>query len=854
MLTAFLLLIAIIPYYGSVAGAAGGSGWPVYNGDSGTDKSLMSVAYGEGEFVAVGEAGTILSSSDGLSWTPHQQDANIHFTSVTYGHDQFVAVGNSKNVYTSEDGKSWTAHAVADASPFFTVVYGDGVYVATGFANAWTSPDGKNWTKRDFTGYLQSGSAYGNNSFVTVGQAGHMMRSGDDGETWSPINVDENHYLDSVAYGNGVFVAVGNNAGYTSADGISWTMREVRGASVIFADGIFAAMGWTGELFTSADGIVWTERSRPTPLALNDIAYGNDSYIAVGRYGEIVQYDFEHTVSFDSQGGSPVASISDVSWGATIAEPAVPVKSGFTFLGWYTEENPTMPWNFGTDKVTSDLTLYAKWAEASGEPELYLVYFLTEEGSSIVEVKSGSTITEPVAPKRSGYTFAGWYKDPELTIPWNFSTDKVTFHVMLIAKWEATPPVEPETYAVIFNSQGGSAVADVKGLVAGATISAPPVPTRSGYTFEGWYKDAGYATAWNFSTDTVTANTTLYAKWAAIPSGGGDPGPIIPGPVQPQGPIVSNNGNLSLPAGREGEVSLGDEIFIEIPANAITKSLILTIEKRLTADGLLTGKETLVSSVFEVLKNFPENFSAPIKLALRFDPSKLGEGQKPVIFYYDETKQEWVEIGGVVSGDRITAKVDHFTKFAVFGVGEPAQTGADFDDISGHWAEETIRQAASAGIATGYEDGSFKPNRTVTRAEFAVMLMNALKSSGEESELAFEDAANIPAWARIAVALAVQAGIITGYEDGTFRPDDVITRAEMAAMIANALKPTPQASAATGFADDADIPVWAKDAAAALQKLGVMEGTGDNLFRPDAQATRAQAVTILTRMQEQLIR
>ena len=128
------------------------------------------------------------------------------------------------------------------------------------------------------------------------------------------------------------------------------------------------------------------------------------------------------------------------------------------------------------------------------------------------------------------------------------------------------------------------------------------------------------------------------------------------------------------------------------------------------------------------------------------------------------------------------------------------------------------------------------------------MLMNALKPQGEGAELTFTDTAKIGAWAQKAVAQAVQAGIIKGYADGTFRPDAEITRAEMAVMIANALGQSIEANAATGFADDKDIPAWAKGSVAFVKQAGIVQGKGDNKFAPQDHATRAEAVTVLLNM------
>jgi len=148
-------------------------------------------------------------------------------------------------------------------------------------------------------------------------------------------------------------------------------------------------------------------------------------------------------------------------------------------------------------------------------------------------------------------------------------------------------------------------------------------------------------------------------------------------------------------------------------------------------------------------------------------------------------------------------------------------------------------------VGGGYPDRTFRPNRPVTRAEFTVMLVNALKLEGDGADLPFTDRDRIQAWARRAVSPAVRSGIVRGYDDGTFRPDAYITRAEMAVMVAAALGFRPEAATATGFRDDADIPAWAKGAVEALRSAGVVAGKGENRFDPHASATRAEAVKIL---------
>ncbi|MFD0711400.1 S-layer homology domain-containing protein [Paenibacillus sp. GCM10027626] len=178
----------------------------------------------------------------------------------------------------------------------------------------------------------------------------------------------------------------------------------------------------------------------------------------------------------------------------------------------------------------------------------------------------------------------------------------------------------------------------------------------------------------------------------------------------------------------------------------------------------------------------------------------------------------------------------------------PVKPAVTLSDIAGHWAEAAIKQAVAIGVVRGYPDGTFKPNRNITRAEFTVMLAGALQLEGEGKPDAFTDREKIGAWASRAVAQAAQAGLIRGYADGSFRPEAAVTRAEMAAIVARALHLPADPKAGTGFADDAAIPQWAKGSAAALGKLGITSGRSGNRFAPNETATRAEAAVFLLRM------
>jgi hypothetical protein len=172
-----------------------------------------------------------------------------------------------------------------------------------------------------------------------------------------------------------------------------------------------------------------------------------------------------------------------------------------------------------------------------------------------------------------------------------------------------------------------------------------------------------------------------------------------------------------------------------------------------------------------------------------------------------------------------------------------------FKDIAGHWAIASIERAVELGFINGYTDGTFRPNAQVTRAEFAAMLVRALDlQTTASAKLSFKDAASIPSWATEFVGAAVEAGIITGYEDQTFRASTPIKRSEIAVMVARALKWQVDPSKKSSFADRNTIPAWADPSIAMAAEAGILKGRGANLFVPSANATRAEAVTLLLAM------
>ncbi|TBL73953.1 cadherin-like beta sandwich domain-containing protein [Paenibacillus thalictri] len=175
---------------------------------------------------------------------------------------------------------------------------------------------------------------------------------------------------------------------------------------------------------------------------------------------------------------------------------------------------------------------------------------------------------------------------------------------------------------------------------------------------------------------------------------------------------------------------------------------------------------------------------------------------------------------------------------------------ATINDIAGSWAEAEIRNAVASGWVSGYPDGSFHPEREVTRAEFVQLLAKALGwTEGAASDVPnYTDLDNIGLWARPAIAAAVQQGIINGYEDGSFRPDRPLTRAEMAVFVTKTLGLATAANSSASFADNASIPAWVMPYIAKAVDQGLVNGLDNNRFAPDDTATRAQAVVIISRL------
>lgn len=191
-----------------------------------------------------------------------------------------------------------------------------------------------------------------------------------------------------------------------------------------------------------------------------------------------------------------------------------------------------------------------------------------------------------------------------------------------------------------------------------------------------------------------------------------------------------------------------------------------------------------------------------------------------------------------------TAKV----ALATFGLSVLMPTAAmSATDIQGHWAGSVLEKWETQALISGYEDGTIRPDHQISRAEFVSLVNRVAGYQAASNAVNFSDVASDD-WFASQVAVAVNEGYIGGFEDNTFRPADSVTRAQAAAIIARIKNLPADAARADEFADAAVVPAWAKGVVGAVANAGYMIGDSANHFNADKALTRAEAVASLDRV------
>ena len=486
-------------------------------------------------------------------------------------------------------------------------------------------------------------------------------------------------------------------------------------------------------------------------------------------YNATTYYDVTFVDSVDT---STVYGVNkDVKWNTTTSALVnKPTKTGYTFVGWYKDAACENPFNFATEKIIKATTLYAKWTINQ-----YTITFDTKGGSEIAPITQdyNTDVAAPANPTKTGYTFAGWDKDiPEkmpaenmtITAKWTINQYTITFDTKggtaiapitqdygtavtapanptktgyTFAGWDkavpTTMPAENMTitaqwtinyYPFVFDSQGGSEVRAQTIPYLGTAIE-PADPTRAGYWFNGWYTDKTFKTKYNFSTP-VTGPTTVYAGWTMI---------VLPSTIAKKTPKLNTADHFAYVQGYpDGTVK---------PAGNITRAETAAILFRLMDD---------------------------------------------------------------------TSRNNYYS------------TKSGFRDVAaGTWYNTYVATLNNAGVITDSANGYFRPNDAITRAELAAMLA-AFTDTTRAANYFNDVTANY--WAANAIAICAKLGWITGYPDGSFRPDRNVTRAELRAMINRATGRAPKSA-------DAFLPgmkTWSDNTADKWYYLDVQEATNSHSY------------------------
>ncbi|MCG0275495.1 MAG: S-layer homology domain-containing protein [Thermosediminibacteraceae bacterium] len=296
------------------------------------------------------------------------------------------------------------------------------------------------------------------------------------------------------------------------------------------------------------------------------------------------------------------------------------------------------------------------------------------------------------------------------------------------------------------------------------------------------------------------------------------------------------------------------KVGIDIPAGSVEtkdiKGLKINVETK-DANEVLKNIEDVekmkpVGSAMDVsvlAGDSPASFKK--KLTLRFSIKGLTTNiDKLGIYFINENEGRAEFVGGKVdrASGEIRANLSHLSTYALL------EYDKTFDDIAKHWAKDYVESMAAKHVVHGRTPQKFVPDDGITRAEFAKLMVNALELDIVPYKGSFEDVAT-DAWYADYIETAYQNGLITGRIEGkVFDPSAKITRQEIMAIVGRALsrKPSKDADALLApFIDAAKVEPYAKDHAALLVELGIVNGYPDGTLRPEANTTRAEAVKLI---------
>ena len=256
---------------------------------SNSEEFLGGVSHGNDTFVAVGDNGTIRTSSDGVTWGAADSGTAASLRTIIYSDEQFVVVGQSGTILTSPDGVSWTAQTSGVRGFLSGLAFSGSRYVAVGASGMIiTSPDAITWTPvSSGTSRFLQGLSYAEGLFVAVGGGGTILTSVD-GLAWNAPVSPTNSFLLASSFFGGRYYAVGlNGVLLSSPDGSSWSLGNSGSLNVlrsITSDGASAIIcGESGTVLKSTDGIGWSPVEVDEYVILTSVTYANGKFVIVGE-------------------------------------------------------------------------------------------------------------------------------------------------------------------------------------------------------------------------------------------------------------------------------------------------------------------------------------------------------------------------------------------------------------------------------------------------------------------------------------------------------------------------------------------------------------------------------------------
>lgn len=435
-----------------------------------------------------------------------------------------------------------------------------------------------------------------------------------------------------------------------------------------------------------------------------------------------------------------------------------PTKTDCRYLGWLADAKS---WSEIHGKTIKSLPSYTDYQDADGitltavmDPQITFDpngnQFKDGNSTNVRKIWQSDITTLPEV-KKDGYTFDGWTteSDPDDTLT-----------VREVKRLEEPTKLVPKFSAnITFDANGGTMTQNRQQTITLAISSMNRLPSasRSGYNLDGWYTTATGGTKVSLS-DLAKKNapTTVFAHWTAASIGGGGGGGGGGGVSTVTITVTEDTGAKVTPNGKVS-VSVGSDKHFDIKAD----------DGYTITDVIVDGKSQGPMTSYD-FKNIKEAHILVVKA------SKLLRGDHiAFISGYPD--------GSVHPNANITRGEVSMIFYRLLADNvRAANSGsrAPYGDVASNaWYADAVATLSRMGILKGYEDGTFKPDAAVTRAEFATIASRFDKlATGTKT---FKD---VPAshWAYAAISSAAEKGWVSGYEDGTFRPDRAITRAEVA--------------------------------------------------------------------------